>query len=98
MAAMDNEGEIPLFRAGGQTGGRPGPLSLQDHQRRLGHAGQGQAFGHQGEAAAGGSGHGPHPGIGGAQRHVDGADLILGLLHDDIELSGFAGEIDHHAG
>src|SRR5207248_7080363 len=52
--------------------------------------GEAEAFAHEGEASAGGGAHGANTGVRGADGHIDDADLIFNLAHDD---SGFAGVI-----
>ncbi|MDW7710361.1 MAG: hypothetical protein SCH98_07775 [Deferrisomatales bacterium] len=98
VAGVDGEEQIGLSRPGGQAGGRAGPLRQHDHHRGLGHAGQAQPFRHEGEAPPRGGGHGPGPRVTGPDCHVDGGDLVLGLLHEDPGALLLLGEEREDAG
>jgi hypothetical protein len=79
--------------------GRPaGSLGDGDDHGGLRHARQGYPFLHQGEAAAGGGRHGPYPGIRRPQDHVDGRDLIFGLLEMDGKPRSGRRDVVHDGG
>ena len=98
VTGVEDEVEIALLGPRRQTRGRAGPLGDGDDDGRLGHARQGDPLLHQGEAAAGGGCHGPYPGVGGPQDHVDGCDLVLGLLEVDRESRGQRREVVQDGG
>ncbi len=72
-----------------------GSLGDRDDDGRFRHARQGDPFLHQREAAAGCGRHGSQTGIGCAQGHADGGDLVLGLLEMHGQLWSGGGEVVH---
>ena len=87
VAGAQHLPEVALLGLGGNPGGRTGALHVDHHDRSLHHGRHAEAFGHQGEAAAGGGAHGAHAGVRGADRHVDHADLVFHLPDHDAGLA-----------
>ncbi len=90
--------EVALLGLGGNAGGGAGALAVDDDDGNLGLGGEAEAFGHEGEAAAGGRAHGANAGVGGADGHVDDADLVLDLADHDVGLAGVGGHPVEDAG
>jgi hypothetical protein len=72
--------------------------SARFHRRRLDHAQQRDALGHQAESPARGGGHAARAGVAGSGHHVNSGDLVFGLLHQDTGFTRPAGQAGHDAG
>jgi hypothetical protein len=72
---------VALGGLGRLTGGRSGSLDIDDHARRLGHAGIADPLLHQREAGAAGGGEGTAAGPGGTDHGGQGRDFVLHLHH-----------------
>ena len=75
MGRIHTTHEVGLLGLGGQAGGRAAALHVHHHQRDFRHPGQAEALAHQGDAGAGGSGHGLFAGETGAEDGGDGLDF-----------------------
>ncbi len=90
--------QIALLGLGGDAGGWAGALAVNHDHGNLGLGGEAEGLAHQGKAASGGSAHGANPGVGGADGHVDHADLVLDLADHDVGFAGVLGHPVQHAG
>jgi hypothetical protein len=79
--------EVALLGLGGNTRGRAGSLTVDDHHRGFDHGGHAESLAHQGEATARCSAHRADARVSRADRHIDHADLVLHLPDHD---AGFA--------
>ena len=73
--------DVALCGAGGQPGGGPDPLDVEDHAGDLGVVAQAGQLGHERDARAARGGHGPRTGPARSQHHAHGGELVLGLHH-----------------
>src|SRR6266568_1436610 len=84
--------QVALLGLGGNAGGGPPPLDVDDDHRSLDHARHPDGLGHEREASPGGGAHGPDPGVPGPDGEIDHGQLVLGLLDEDAALLAVRGE------
>ena len=92
VAAVDRHQQVRLFGFRRQPGRGAGALHVDDHQRQLQRHREGDRLGLQVHPRAAGRGHPELAAEGGAERHVGGGDLVLGLDGADAE-AVVAGEV-----
>ena len=85
VAAVDRHQQVGLLGLGRHPGRGAGALHVDDHQRQLEHRREADRLRLQVHARAAGRGDAELAGEGGAERHVDGGDLVLGLHGADAE-------------
>ncbi len=82
---MDRHQQVGLLGLGRHPGRGAGALHVDDHQRQLHHRRQADRLRLQVHAGAAGRGDPEPAGEGGAERHADSGDLVLGLGGEDAE-------------
>ena len=97
VAAVDRHQQVGLLGLGRHPGRGAGPLHVDDHQRQLEHRRQPDRLRLQVHPGAAGRGDPELAGEGGAERHVGGGDLVLGLDGADAE-AVVAGEVVEQLG
>ena len=85
VAAVDRHQQVGLLGLGRHPGRGAGALHVDDHQRQLEHRRQPDRLRLQVHAGAARRGDPEVAGEGGAERHVGGGDLVLGLDRADAE-------------
>ncbi len=90
--------QVALLGLGGHTGGRAGAHAIDRHHGNLGHGRQAETFGHQRKTAARGRAHGTHTRMGRADCHIDDADLVFHLAHQDARLASVRRHPVQHTG
>ncbi len=98
MPGVEHEVQVGLLGAGGQARGWSRPLGHHEDHGQFEHSGQAHALAHERETAARGAHQGPGPGMGRAQGHVHGRDLVLGLLGHQAGLPALVDEGQDHGG
>ena len=82
LRGIEHEQEIPLLVAGGHACSWARALRIVDNNGSLCDAGQPQRLHHQGKTTARGGYQRPCTHVTSANSHVDGGDLVLGVLGD----------------
>src|SRR5213078_386495 len=82
MAAALDDLVVVALLGGDVAESGAGPHDVGDDAGELGAGEVAEAFLHEGDAGAGGGGHGPDAGGGASVDHIDGGDLAFGLDED----------------
>ena len=86
VAAVHRHEEVGRLGLGGQAGGRPAALDVDDQQRQLEADGEAHRLALEGDAGTAGGGARQVPAEGGAQGGADAGDLVFGLEGADAEV------------
>ena len=98
VAAVHGQHQVGRLGLGGQPGGRPAPLDVDDHQRQLQADGQADHLGFEGQTGAGGDGDPDVAPVAGPQSGADRGDLVLGLEGAHAEVLVLGQLVEHVAG
>ena len=90
--------QVALFGLGGHSGGWACAHAVDGDNWNLRHGREAEAFGHEREASAGGGAHGANAGMRRADGHVDDADLVFYLTHQDAGLASVPGHPVQYSG
>ena len=86
VTAEQGDVEVGGLGLGRQAGRRAAALDVDDEQRQLERDGERDRLALEGQAGPAGGGDAEVAGEGGAERHADGGDLVLGLHGADAEV------------